>query len=847
MNKDISHFFLNNQLKVIYAYDNSNPLVSLQLFIKTGSIFEKPEESGFSHFLEHLVFKSTKNYPKNTLMEKASFYGGSINAYTEYESTCFYINLPSEFLSQGIQLLAELAFNANFSKEDFIAEKKVVIEELKQYQNDPEDTLVEKIPTLINKNNPYCKVIIGDLENLKQCKWEDLNRFYQEKYQPQNAFFCIAGDFDKERLKTILEKEFIPWKSSLPTTPKYEYSPNFDYPINYDFQHIKSKLNQNILTFVIPELSDNNPDSYALSLIGKAFAIGNNSRLYQRLYTKEKLIDSIKVNSISGLYDGLMIILIYPRKNADIYKITEIFLEEYKNLSRFGLRPDEIENVKRELLNSSAYVYEYMEVLAQTLGTEEILGDYNKFFEYENEILKINRNDISDKLNKYYNFQMLHIISTGKFEVEKEKIFKLYNNSIQKKINNHSNEKTFYHQFPNGLKILLKKVPGKSICGISLALRVSQLDESENELGLNQLTSGLLLYGNEKRDYSKCLDFCTTNGIQFAVSCGKEVTKLRLKCFSDNLLPSLEFIHDVLYTPIFPYEHINNLKKSFISNINRIKDYPQHQAVMLWKKMIFGKYSNLLSKDGTTKTLNSFNRKKIFSWYKNKILNAPATLCIVGDISFDDVILCCERFFNDKQFSTDLPYRSIYLSPTEKSKQVINTQSNQSIINLGGFCMPGKDIQYRGAMNVLSQIIGGDINSRMFNLLREKYGIAYSVEFDYDLLDDIGYFDMFSIVDKTFEEEAINLMYSIQQDIKDNGVTSEELQITKNYILGQNRMDEESVLSQAQTLSTLLVMGFDYNFYLDRENRIKNVTNQLIQSIANEYFNPEDEYLHILR
>ncbi len=847
MNNNINHFSLDNNLKVIHAFDNSHSLVSLQLFIKTGSVFETENQAGYSHFLEHLVFKSTDKYPTNSIMEKASFYGGSINAYTEYESTCFYINLPAEYIEQGLDFLAQLAFHANFSQKDFMAEKKVVIEELKQYQNDPEDSLIEQIPSLVLTDNPYNKVIIGKLDNLIKATRHDLFAFYKQKYQPQNAFLCVAGDFDKDTLLEKIEAKFGSWSFENESIS----NPEIDYKLVtnevFSVKHVNKKISQNLIAFVLPELSDNDKNSYPLTLIGKAFAIGNNSRLYKRLYLKEKLIDNIKVNSISGLYDGIMIILINPRKNSDIYKIIEIFFEEYKDLSRFGLRPDEIESVKRELINSSAYVYEYMEVLAQTIGTEEILGDYKKFFKYEQTILKINRNDIFAQLNKYYNFNMLHVISCGNIKIDETIVENIYQKAREKKITNLVKEKVLYHQFSNGLKLLLKKVPGKSICGISLGLRVSQLDETEDELGLNQLTSALLLYGNDKRDYQKCMDYCTTNGIQFAVSCGKEVTKLRLKCFSDNLLPSLELIHDVLFTPVFPYEHINNIKKSFIGSINRVKDYPQNMSVSLWKKMIFGKQSNLLSKDGTIKNLNLFNRKKIFSWYRNKILNAPATLCIVGDISFNDVISCCEKYFCNNTFLTDLPHRSIYLSPSEKSKMIVNKDSDQSIINLGGFCMPGKEIEHRATMNILSQIIGGDISSRMFNLLREKHGLAYSAEFDYDLLYDIGYYDMFTIVDKNKEALAIQLLYDIQKDIRENGVSETELLTAKNFILSQTRMDEESVLSQAQVLSTLLSMGFDYEFYEERENRINAVTNNSIKYIANEYFNPEDQFLHILR
>ena len=139
-----------------------------------GSAYETDEEAGYSHLMEHLVFKSTEKYPNNTLMDAAASLGTTLNAYTEYESTCYYLNVPSEYLKAGIELLYEIAFKANFSDREFRTEKKVVIEELKQYQNDPEDTFIENIPRLVLKDSPYNKLIIGNLSSLKKATAGDL-------------------------------------------------------------------------------------------------------------------------------------------------------------------------------------------------------------------------------------------------------------------------------------------------------------------------------------------------------------------------------------------------------------------------------------------------------------------------------------------------------------------------------------------------------------------------------------------------------------------------------------------------------------------------------------------------
>jgi predicted Zn-dependent peptidase len=402
---------------------------------------------------------------------------------------------------------------------------------------------------------------------------------------------------------------------------------------------------------------------------------------------------------------------------------------------------------------------------------------------------------------------------------------------------------TYFYELPNGLKLFLKKNQCKNICGISLSVRVSQLDEDINSLGLNQLTSNLMLFGNSSHDYYSGLEFCASKGFQFFVSNGKETTDFRMKCFSEDIVCALNFLKDTFISPIFPNVHLLNLKKTLQNNIHRISDYPQIEAVHLWEKMLFGENSNILSIDGTIKTIKSLNSKMVNDWYKNKVLTAPISLCIVGNVDFGQVIEVVEELDVELKKYED---RSIAISPSYEKKLILNKNLNQSIINFGGFCMPDQSTDLHSTMNILSQIIGGEVHSRMFDLLREKHGVAYTAEFDYSLLRDLGYFQMFAVVDKAKEDFAINLLIKMLIDLKKNGVTKDEMIKTKNFIQGQMYLDEESVLTTAQIISNLTVLGYDYEFYQSREKRLNNVTKDQIKFVLDKYFNVDDLYLHIV-
>ena len=834
---------LENGFKIIFASDNSNPLVCLQLYVRMGSAWEKKEEAGYSHFTEHLVFKSTQKFPQNSIMERVTFLGGSINAYTEYDTTCFYITIPSSFTKEGIEILSELAIHANYNQHDFTFEKKVVIEELKQFQNDPEDAFIEYIAQHYFQKNPYRNPIIGNLESIFKATPEELKDFYKKYYSPENTFLVVSGDISEEKVLNEVERYFRNWQKV-----KCHKPPKFieDFKVEPAIYSYKKKISNDMVAFVLPDLSETNPDSYALSLAIKAFTIGKNSRLYTRLFNEEKLIDGLKVHSLSGKNDGASIILVMPKQNADLMDICRIFLEELEMLNRFSLNEIELEDNKKELIFYFRYAFEYVETLAASLGSEEVLTGFENLFEYPDIIQKLEKADIQKVISKFLNKDRLHIFHCGCRKFPQEKIAKLLK-SIPASLMKTVPQKDFFEtELENGMKILLKKVKGKPTIGVSLSYEVSQLNESSENRGINLLTSGLMLYGNKKRNYQQFLNYCTSNGIQFSINPQMETTTVRLKCFSEMLLVSMELLSEVVLTPSFPSDYFHNLQQTYISSLDRVRDFPNQYAVKLWKDMIFGKNSNMINRTGSKTSIRNISMKQIKNWYETHYNPQNMSLALVGDFDFENVLRNCEKLF----VSCKKTYKHSVQKPMIEANKIRWKRTrkglDQSVIILGGYGCNVREIDKNTAFHVLAQIIGGDTNSILFNELREKRGLAYSVEFNLYSIRSTGYWAASAIVDKSREKESIELICSLLQDIKKNGISGKDLEKTKNYIRGQQLMDEESMLNQAQTLSILEAIGFGYKYHLGREERLKKVNLKALHEIAEEYFNEKDYYIHIL-
>ena len=835
----INSFFLDNNLKVIHSNSSSVPIVSIQLYVKIGSCWEQDEEAGYSHFMEHLVFKSTQKFPENKIMNESSNLGGFLNAYTEFDSTCFYITLHSDHAEKGFDIISQLGLHTNFSDQDFYSERKVVFEEMKEHDNDPENKFLQSVPEKYFTNNPFKKSIIGNLDVLNAAKPDDLRKFYHDKYRPSNCFIVVTGDLTLQDVKDLSNKYFGDWqdkKVTLKTVDKLDDNRKV-------VETNESTLKDDFLCFVLPDVSEMTDEAYPMNVIMKYFALGKDSKLFNRLCIQEKIAHHVRVHSYTGVYPGIMMIMVYPKDAGKIEEIVRIFNQELRLLRNNGIGNNDLNRIKNNLLVSFGYSYEFMEGFASALGAEEINGDYRHFERYEAGIEEVNKNSINSCLEKYVNFENLSLFHLGP-----KKIGKNISNMILKnspKTNNTFGD-LYQTTLDNGLKIVFKRVLNKPTIGIAVTNAVSQLNETTKTRGVNYLSVSAMLRGTKKKSYQQLIEYSHNNGIQITVSPGMEFAAIRAKCFSDDIYKTIELLAEVTYEPVYVMEEVENLKSAIAQELRKIKDYPERYASSLWKKMVFGKESNLLNKTGSLSTFNKISRKQVFDWYADNLNHKNMTLTIVGDFHFQNVLETIKYNFSreNKTDSTNVQKPIIQSSANHFQKKILN--NNQGIIHIGGFACKALNTVENTSFHVLSQILGGESNSRLFDVLREKHGMGYSVDFDYLSTRKVGNWVTSAIVDKKVIGKAEKLILQTLEDVKKNGITNDELMVAKNSLKGNRIFEQESVLTQASYISALITLGYDYEYYMNREKRIDNVQKDKIMEIARKYFVEDNYWIQIL-
>lgn len=209
MNNNIKLKKFENGITLITEVMPSMETFSLGFYIKTGAINEKHEESGVSHFIEHLLFKGTKNRNAKEISEFVDFEGGMINAYTSRDTTCYYIKLMASKLDIGIDILTDMFLNSTFEEENIEKERNVIIEEIRMYEDIPEEVVHEKniefAITGVHSNS-----ISGSIESLKKINRETIMQYLKEQYISENLVIVAVGAFDENYLfEKLHEKLYV--------------------------------------------------------------------------------------------------------------------------------------------------------------------------------------------------------------------------------------------------------------------------------------------------------------------------------------------------------------------------------------------------------------------------------------------------------------------------------------------------------------------------------------------------------------------------------------------------------------------------------------------------------------
>ena len=377
-------------LRLIYQNIPYAKSTACGIFIKSGSAFESGAFRGISHFIEHMLFKGTSIRTALDIATLSELTGGRLNAYTDRECTCIYTRTLPEDLEISLDLMGDMVLNSLFDEESMRTEKSVVLEEIKMYEDNPEELVHDILAEITYPTHPIGQPIVGTVETVEAFTPNLIKQYMKSRYSGNNIVISVTGKFDEQKLIDQIAKLFenVACCDSVHTSAPAEF---------VCANEICNKpVEQSHIALAFPGYPSSSEDKYALNLVSNIFGGSSNSRLFQKI--REELGLAYSVYSCPNIFTSAGYTALYAAcatENLDL--VHKLLLEEAQILSQDGISESELEFAKKQFACSFVLSSENISSLMSSAGRQLLLLGRVKTDE---EILESIRNVDTDAVNR---------------------------------------------------------------------------------------------------------------------------------------------------------------------------------------------------------------------------------------------------------------------------------------------------------------------------------------------------------------------------------------------------------------------------------------------------------------
>ena len=835
---------LDNGFTIILKKDTSAPVAALQVWVKTGSADETEEEAGITHLIEHMIFKGTPTKKTGEIAGTIEGSGGNINAYTSFDRTVYFLEIAASHFETGLDVLLDAVQHSLFDPVELEREKEVVLEEYRRSLDMPQRRLGWALMDLAYKKHPYKRPIIGYQSSIRSFDRKAILNYMDKWYTPDNMVLVAVGDFDTDQaLKTIkrLVKDF-PERTGQKTFRSQE-------PEQTALRSItkKDRVQQVYLdmSWHIPAL--NHKDMYPFDLLETILSHGKSSRLYGRLKMEANLVHSVSAGAY-GLSDPGLFSIDASLKPQNLDKTLKTIAGVIAQITREPVSEWELKKAKT--IAEAAFVFgmEDMAGQARTLAFfQTMTGDMYNADTYLEHLKQVTPQDISSVAKTYLRPENLSIAvmapASEDIKLSAQEMTKVFSAagpiSLPKSSQPESVvKKAAMTTLPNGMRLVIKenhRLPEVSFTGVFLG--GSRL-EAAGEWGISKFVAKMLNRGTTERTITQIASTVESRAGSLEGFSGRNTLGVSGKFLSKDIYLGLELLADVVLHPSFPQPEIEKTRQDILAGIKAKKDRPMPQLFDLFYKTLFrnSPYGHPLS--GTQETIRSIKRSDLAKWYKMVAIPSNFVLVVVGDVNKDNLIPFITTLFGGfppaskmtETISTEPPLTH----PREAHLEMPTAQTHLVVGYLGADLM-SKD---NAPMALVKTALAGQ-GGRLFTRLRDKKSLAYTVTAFRRPGLDTGVFAVYLACDPAKLAEAKKAVFRELETLREDGLTEDELETAKKYLLGNLLIGLQTNGSQAMlmALDELYGLGYDGTQRFIRE--IEGVTLKDIKAVAGKIIIPD--------
>ena len=369
-------FTLDNGLQVVVIPNNRAPVVTHMVWYKVGAADELPTKSGLAHYFEHLMFKGTDTLDAGEFSRIVKNLGGTDNAFTGQDYTAYFQNISVDHLEKMMGMEADRMINLKVSEKDFATERNVVIEERKQRtDNNPKALFTEQMRDALFTNHPYGTPVIGWMNEIESYEWEEVKKFYDTWYAPNNAIVIISGDVTLDDVRPMATRTYGKLKpKELPNRDRGEVPPaTATTKMKLYDDTIKQEYFQSLR--IAPSYNQNKKDALALQVLNEILDGGATTRLYKNLVVENKRAVSVNFSYQSSALDyGSIWVSAIPTEGVSLEDIKQDIQNEFNNIIEIGVTEQEVTDAIRRLQDSAIFARDSLSGPARIFGYSLLTG-----------------------------------------------------------------------------------------------------------------------------------------------------------------------------------------------------------------------------------------------------------------------------------------------------------------------------------------------------------------------------------------------------------------------------------------------------------------------------------------
>ncbi len=848
---------LANGLSVLLIEDHKAPVVSVQMWVNTGSADETRGEEGISHFIEHLVFKGTEKYGVGEIASSVEAAGGELNAYTSFDQTVFYVTISKQFADVGLDVIGEMMGFPRFDAGEIDNEREVVLEEIKRSNDSPGREVSRLLFSTVYKKHPYGIPVIGYDRIIRKVSRKTLLNYYTSRYVPDNMLLVVAGDFSAKamaaqvksvfgRLKKFKVRKVKRPREAKQTRPRLAVKKGKVEETNF---HIAWR---------VPGAS--HKDVAALDVLALILGQGDSSRLSRKLRMEKPLMNSIGASTFTPKDFGIF--TVSGSLNAE--NLEEAFGAMSGVLGTILSEPPTAEELRKAVTNFEGeefYAMETVDGLARKAGSlQTLMGDHQYFKKFLKQVQSLKPEDILRVARAYLNPESLSLVMTtprnekavaGSLRRWVKGFGELHagaKRTRSKSVRRIALPKTKWSvgsapkgdaelervRLAGGATVLFRPSFATPIVNAKAAFLGGLRIEEPGKIGLTELLSRVWTSGTRDLSEAQLQERIENMAGGLGAFGGRNSAGLSLQTLAPFEVDALRLFGAVLTEPVIDAAVVEREKKMMLEALRSREDSPGQVVSQMYIEQIFKGHPYERDMYGDRAAIESFTVDDVKAHWRRMSRAGNLTLVVTGAVRRDRWLKAIETASGMLPAGGPLKTSFAHQGPPRDVWAFREMDREQSHIIVGWKGLTLSD-ERRYALQILQSILAGQ-GGRLFVELRDKASLAYTVSPMRMEGIDTGYFGAYIGCSPEKGGKAIAMMREEFRKLMEAPVAATELDRAKRYLIGRHDIDLQRSSAIGSGLLFNEIYGIDAEETFRFAEKLSTVTPGHVLELAKELF-----------